>query len=392
MKALPQNFTKTVALLALASCLTTLSAQEDRRTDRIPPQSRSAATDAGRRATGLDLSQNVLIASIDAEDRSLRRYAGQKLLNTQGAELGTIRDFIVHPQTSRVRYFVVSSGGFLGGMGNSLRLVPVEAVQKADRRDAFEVDILQSAWLQVPPVSDENYVADRFDISTARHQEMVARFGSPGRMDRPAVATSRPTSSSQNEFSGQMRATVLRGKAVHAANRKVGDIENIIVDIESGTAAALVDASGDFTGTTGKYLIPLSRLAFESPVQDSIGSKLTRADFDRAQTSNFGLTARTGDTQTRPVDERPLAPTGRPATTVATEVSESLSESARAIRRAINDDPVLVAERVQVTPENGKIVLSGYVRTETAKRNIEKLARQAMPTAQVDNRIVVEDR
>lgn len=405
MKALPQTFRRNVSLLAIASCLTNLSsAQEDRRrTDPTPSQSRNSAVDARATSRAIDLSQNVLIASIDAEERSLRRYAGQKMLNTEGAELGTIRDFIVRPQSSQVRYFVVSSGGFLGGMGNSLRLVPVEVVQRTSSQDAFEVDILQSAWLQVPPVSDANYVIDRFDVSGTRHQEMIGRFGSAGRTDRPAIARSPTTTTPQDESSGLIRASVLRGKAVHAADRKVGDIENIIVDVDSGTAAALVDASGGFTGTTGKYLIPLNRLAFESLRQGPIGSNLTREDFDRAQTSNFGLAARTEATQTRSaveerqtrstVEERSFPPTGRPnSTTTASSVSETLTASARAIRQAINDDPGLVAERVQVTPENGKIVLSGSVKSETARSTIEKLARQATPTAQLENRIVVENR
>ena len=58
----------------------------------------------------------MFIASPEAEKHGLRRYDGQKLLNTEGAELGTIKDLIVHPQTSRVRYVVVSSGGVLGGI------------------------------------------------------------------------------------------------------------------------------------------------------------------------------------------------------------------------------------------------------------------------------------
>ena len=39
-----------------------------------------------------DLSRGIYLASIDAEDRSLRRYAGQTMFNTEGAELGAVQN------------------------------------------------------------------------------------------------------------------------------------------------------------------------------------------------------------------------------------------------------------------------------------------------------------
>jgi sporulation protein YlmC with PRC-barrel domain len=312
-------------------------------------------------------------------------------MNTQGGELGTIRDFIVHPQSSRVQYVVVSSGGILGGMGNSLRLVPVEAVRHTPLRNTFEVDILQADWLQIPPVSDENYVIDRFDLSAAQHQQMVQRFGAAHRSDRPATVAA--SSSPQNEVSGLIRASAVRGKAVHVAGRKVGDIENIILDLDRGTAAALLDASGDFTGTTAKYLVPLSRLVFDFPRQDPIGTTLTRADFDRAKPSSFEGSGAVAAQRIQSTTDAPLAPTGRTtAPANSNQPGDALTASARAVRSAIDNDPALVAERVQVTAENGRIVLSGSVRNEITKQNIENAARRTIPSGSIVNRITVENR
>jgi sporulation protein YlmC with PRC-barrel domain len=379
--------------MVIASCLTSLSSAQDRRTDRSEPRTTypPAANVLPSTATSVNLTEGVLIASIDAEDRSLRRYAGQKLMNTQGGELGTIRDFIVHPQSSRVQYVVVSSGGILGGMGNSLRLVPVEAVRHTPLRNTFEVDILQADWLQIPPVSDENYVIDRFDLSAAQHQQMVQRFGAAHRSDRPATVAASP--SPQNEVSGLIRASAVRGKAVHVAGRKVGDIENIILDLDRGTAAALLDASGDFTGTTAKYLVPLSRLVFDFPRQDPIGTTLTRADFDRAKPSSFEGSGAVAAQRIQSTTDAPLAPTGRTtAPANSNQPGDALTASARAVRSAIDNDPALVAERVQVTAENGRIVLSGSVRNEITKQNIENAARRTIPSGSIVNRITVENR
>ena len=224
-----------------------------------------------------DLTQGVYIASLEAEDRSLRRYAGQKLLNTEGAELGSVRDFIIQPATSRVRYVVVSSGGLFGGMGTSLRLVPFEAVRRGARGNQFEVDILQTSWLQIPPINDRDYVADRFLISPPLHQEMAQRYRLAG-----------PTASlTSDDLTGMIRASVLRGKSVAVGNRKVGNVENIVVDLDAGTVAALLDSPGEFSGTRGKYLVPISRLAFADTRSNQISTNLTPDEFVAARPSQF---------------------------------------------------------------------------------------------------------
>jgi sporulation protein YlmC with PRC-barrel domain len=284
-------------IIVIASCLSCVAtAQED---------GRSAGTTRPQDASAMvDLTQGVYIATSDVDAHGLRWYDGQKLLNTQGAELGTIKDLIVHPQSSRVLYLAVSSGG-IAGMGNSLRLVPVETVRRTNR--GLEVDILKGEWLQIPPVTDKNYVIDRFDISATQHQTMVQQFGGASRSNRPAAAVATNTPGTPAQYNGLIRASMLRKKNIRAEeNQTVGEIENVIVDLERGTAAALVDAMGEFTGLRAKYVIPLSRLVMDNPKQDPIATTLTRADFSRAQAGNFAMIG------TRAGAEPPLSPTGRP--------------------------------------------------------------------------------
>src|SRR5678815_1200617 len=113
----PRTFATLLLTLVIAESATPASsAQGPGTVDRTTP-SQSATIAAGPSnvitATPLDLAQGIYIAGIDVEDRSLRRYAGQKLYNSEGAELGTIKDFVVDPSSSGLRYLVVSSGGIL---------------------------------------------------------------------------------------------------------------------------------------------------------------------------------------------------------------------------------------------------------------------------------------
>ena len=334
------------------------------------------------------LAQSVYLASLDAEDRSLRRYAGQKLYNAEGAELGSVRDFIVHPSSGRVHSLVVSTGGFLGGIGNHLRLVPFEVVRRGSRGNLFEVDILQASWLQIPPFNDKDYVVDRFYITSAQHQEMARRFGG---MYHPPFASS----PSEPGPIGLIRASTLRGKGVVVGDRLVGNIENIIFDLERGTVAALFDASGEFTGTRAKYLIPLNRLVYNDVRQDPLSTSLTREDFDRALPDTFGPIATVAVTAppAPPPVEPPLPPTGRPtAIVIADPASDPLVASARAIRQAFNNDSVLVAENVQVSVESGRIILRGTVRNEATRTALDNMARRSTASGPIDNQIVVVHR
>ena len=385
MKDSMYKLTTTASLVAFASCFVAVCSAQVRAPIMIaaPPP-----------PPLIDLTQGVHIPSLDIEERSLRRYAGQRLLNTEGAELGSIRDFIVHPATNRVHYAVVSTGGVLGGIGNSLRLVPVDALRRGTRGNAFEVDILQSMWLQIPPISDQDYVVDRFDISPARHDEMVQRFGPGDRRVRPGAAL--PLTTATTAYPGLIRASVIRGKSIRAADRKVGDVENIILDLDRGTAGALVDTAGEFTGTSGKYVIPLSHLSFNDSRQNVIATTLSRADFDRARPAIFVTEANVTAPPAPPVPEPVLTPTGptqdyvvvnQPAQPVDNAVA-----AARAVRRAIDSDPTLIAENVNVTVENGRVVLRGTVRNEGVRANLENAAKRVVSPGSFDSHISVVNR
>ena len=108
---------------------------------------------------------------------------------------------------------------------------------------------------------------------------------------------------------------------------------------------------------------------------------------------NFGLNATTAATGFRTTSEPALTPTGRTtAPVIVDQTADPLAASARAIRQALTNDPVLVAEQVSVNTENGRIVLRGSVRNETTRRNLENAARRAVPAANIENQITVTNR
>lgn len=372
-----------VLLPALAAAL--LGA--DRATTRDSTRDRHATMTTTAAADNDALTDGVHLASIYAEDRSLRRYAGQHLWNRDGADLGEIKDFIVHVPTGRLHYAVVSTGGVLG-MGNRLRLVPVEALREDDDgAPHITVDILQSRWLQVPPVSDDDYVLDHFAISEAQRAQIGNWFG----VDQREPQAGQPADAAAT--AGLMRASALRGKLVRAGDRDAGSIENILIDLPNRRAALLVDAEGDFTGTDADYIVPLARLQMDNPRQNPIPTKLTRADFATAAPSNFGFPRARPMAERRDATDPTLAPTGRPtATRNSAGVVQPPEAAVAAVRSALRDDPALAVEKVEVDAENGKVVLRGAVRNQVIKSKIENAARSTAPAGLIDSRLTVEDR
>ena len=52
---------------------------------------------------------------------------GDKVVNTEGEQLGTIRDLVIDLDDAQIAYAVLSFGGFLG-LGDKLFAIPLEAL------------------------------------------------------------------------------------------------------------------------------------------------------------------------------------------------------------------------------------------------------------------------
>jgi trimeric autotransporter adhesin len=87
-----------------------------------------------------------------------------------------------------------------------------------------------------------------------------------------------------------------------------------------------------------------------------------------------------------------LSPTGQTSADQTPAADASLISAAQSIRKALDNDSSLARADVQVTPENGKILLRGKVSEESIKRSIEKKAKSAANGKDVDNEITVEQK
>jgi uncharacterized protein YrrD len=80
---------------------------------------------------------------------------GDAVVNTEGEDLGKIRDIMLDVRTGRVAYVVLASGGFLG-VGNKLFAVPWSALTLDADRKCFVLDV-QKERLETAPGFDKDH-------------------------------------------------------------------------------------------------------------------------------------------------------------------------------------------------------------------------------------------
>jgi sporulation protein YlmC with PRC-barrel domain len=193
-----------------------------------------------------------------AEQSSAARLKGQRVRDPSGNELGKINDFVIDAASGQVAHVVISTGGVLG-LGDKLRLIP-GANLKQSASNEFSADMVQTDFEALPTISEKDLKAGRITA----HSSTSAQTS--------AAATSQST--------GQViRASELKDKSIRSDNSEVGEIESIVIDLQSGEAKALIDVNSGFAGEGGKFVVPFSKLEVRSSEADHIGSSLMRSDF-----------------------------------------------------------------------------------------------------------------
>lgn len=93
--------------------------------------------------------------TIELGDEDIRGYS---VKDKDGADLGKVHELLVDRHQSKVRFFVVESGGFLG-LGETKSFIPVEAITKISD-DEVHIDQTMETVAAAPPY-DPNLVNDR---------------------------------------------------------------------------------------------------------------------------------------------------------------------------------------------------------------------------------------
>jgi len=81
---------------------------------------------------------------------------GDKVVNLEGEDLGTVTDFMIDTDNGRVVYAVLSFGGFLG-MGDKLFAIPLESLRLDTENKRFMLDITKERLENAPGFDKDNW-------------------------------------------------------------------------------------------------------------------------------------------------------------------------------------------------------------------------------------------
>ncbi|HUR59488.1 MAG TPA: PRC-barrel domain-containing protein [Opitutaceae bacterium] len=310
----------------------------------------------------------------ETENFGLNKFAGKPLRGANQEQLGTVSDFLLETESGKIRYALVPASA------ESFRLVPVGALDRTSSNEALVVRISRDQWNRVGTLTEVE-LPGRLTLSADQEQRSAQAFGVYG----PAAGTS-------NDLT---RASKWKGQTVHTGGYQLGSVDDIIVDIPSRTAAALVRTTGGYPANV-KFVVPFDRLQLTGDGNAPISTTLTRADFQTAQ----GAFQPTGATSTQygqqpsygqipqHAPQAPATQYGQPNGSNASDASSA----ATTVQQALSRNPSLrYGAGIQVQPET-RLVLRGVAQNESQRQAIENTARQSAPNMVIENQITLQGR
>jgi sporulation protein YlmC with PRC-barrel domain len=235
---------------------------------------------------------------------------GGKVTNLQGENLGKIDDLVIDTDRGQVGYAVLSFGGLLG-MGDKLFAIPWDSIQSTNESGKYMLNVDKEKLKnapgfdkgQWPEMADESWGAGIYKYYGS--EPYWTRSGSGMKVekhlgpnnDRVVPDNNRHVTGrdpiKSNRFNLR-RASDLVGTDVHnRQNENLGDINNLVIDWQSGHVVYAILAAGGFLGLGEElFAIPWNALDRQSGekklVLDMDKDRLKQAPhFSKNQWPNF---------------------------------------------------------------------------------------------------------
>lgn len=188
----------------------------------------------------------------EEHDMRAKQLIGMKVRNTQGADLGEVKDLVVDTNNDQVHYAVLSFGG-TAGLGAKHFAFPVSLFSPdGDGRLTLNVD--KAKLDRAPGFASAHWPDWNNEAFRAELERELKRFGTVAHPQSPSAHLA--------------RATHLIGKEVKDRNgKKVGEIQDLVVDLGKGRVHYAV-FDFDKAWSTEDKLMPVSLKSFHLSPRD----------------------------------------------------------------------------------------------------------------------------
>jgi hyperosmotically inducible protein len=350
---------------------------------------------------------------------------GMTVKNYQDEKLGTVEELAVDVESGRIVQVIVSIGGFVG-IGDTLTAVPPGALHHDVAKKVLHLDANLEKLKRAPLFLTAKWA----EHSDTAHLSLVYRYYgeasafkliqngdsapavSPHSDASPAVASSELQALVPMSRLGLAQpATKLMGTVVkNLQDETLGKVENILLDMPSGRAVAMIISTGGFLGMGDELsAVPPAALTL-NPGRDTLrldASKEMLAaapHFKANQWPDFDQPAYVGgvyraykvapyftadaDNSGRNARDR----YGRTLTPFDQGNGQVDLDTTAQIRMAImtGKGMSLNAKNVKIITDQGRVTLRGPVNTAEEKRLIGEIADRIARAGQVDNQLEVK--
>lgn len=204
-----------------------------------------------------------------APDVRASQIIGTRVNNAQGEELGKIDDLVVDADSQRVYYAILSSGGILGA-GDKLFAIPVGQFKMDAKQDRLVLNMDKERLKKSPGFDSKK----RPDFGKDSWRREVDRFYfTDNKTGQAPVAGARLLSAKD------LIGANVNDRAAHNA----GEIEDLVVNLGTGRAYAVLDFDKAWSRDDKLLPLPLSAFMFPSRPDLDILLNVNKDKIDMAQ-------------------------------------------------------------------------------------------------------------
>jgi hyperosmotically inducible periplasmic protein len=340
---------------------------------------------------------------------------GMTVRNNQDEKLGKVEDLAVDVESGRIVQAILSTGGFIG-IGDTLSAVPPGALHHDSAGKFLRLDADKAKLADAPKFEMSKWA----ECSDANHVSAVYRYygeepafnfiqtGEAVVGGQPKTAQEGKCMIPASRLSQVQKASKLMGASVkNLQDEKLGNVENLLLDLPSGRVVAVIISSGGFLGMGDELsAVPPTALRFTTDRDalqiDTSKEMLSNAPHFKAdQWPDFAQSgyaagvynayhvqpyfAADADNTARNVRDR----NDRTLTPLDQGHSQADIDTTAQIRKEIiaTKEMSVDARNVKIITKDGHVTLRGPVNTTGEKRLIGEIARRIAGAGNVDNKL-----
>lgn len=361
---------------------------------------------------------------------------GMEVHNLGGEKLGKVEDFAVDVESGRIVQVILASGGFFG-FGETLHAVPPAVMQYAVAQKVIHLDADQQKYAAAPTFdmskwsecSDSDHLAKTykhygvpiwFSESDAKgtqgveKRDRVAGVKREGVWDETSPSAFSGANHSLAKIGHVQKASKILGRGIiNQYDDKLGNVENLMLDLPAGRIVAVIVSSGKFIGISDQLsAVPSSALKYDAEgdtLRLDVSKEVLSAapHFKASEWPDLGEAAYVGRVYSAHNIEPYFNAETRDGADGSASTEDQNNESLTPVIQGTNQNDLdtttrirrevvgtkslsVNAQNVKIVTAEGRVTLRGNVDSPEEKRLIGQIATNAARPNAVDNQLQVK--